>query len=115
MTEDGMAVWHHQLDEHESEQAQRVGDGQGSLACCSPGGRRELDTTERLKNNTKTCSSRFPGPQSASLHRELLPGVSKVSSCSSLGFSLPRGTQRIALLSFSRWQTPFTADKHKAI
>ena len=48
MTEDGMAVWHHQLDEHESEQAQRVGDGQWSLACCSPWGRRESDTIERL-------------------------------------------------------------------
>ena len=46
MTEDGMAVWHHQLDEHESEQAQRVGDGQGSLACCSPWGGKESDTSE---------------------------------------------------------------------
>ena len=27
---------------------QEVGDGQGSLACCSPWGRKELDTTERL-------------------------------------------------------------------
>ena len=26
------------------------GDGQGSLACCHPWGRRELDTTERLKS-----------------------------------------------------------------
>ena len=25
-----------------------VGDGQGGLACCSPWGRKELDTTERL-------------------------------------------------------------------
>ena len=36
MTEDEMVEWHHQLDEHESEQASGVGDGQGSLACCSP-------------------------------------------------------------------------------
>ena len=33
---------------HESEQAQGVGDGQGSLACCSPRSRKESDTTERL-------------------------------------------------------------------
>ena len=31
---------------HEFEQALRVGEGQGSLACCSPWGRKELDTTE---------------------------------------------------------------------
>ena len=35
MTEDEMVGWHHQLDGHEFEQAQEVGDGQGSLACCS--------------------------------------------------------------------------------
>ena len=36
MTEDEMVGWHHQLDGHEFEQALGVGDGQGSLACCSP-------------------------------------------------------------------------------
>ena len=36
MTEDEMAGWHHRLDGHEFEQALGVGDGQGSLACCSP-------------------------------------------------------------------------------
>ena len=35
-TEGEVVGWHHQLDEHEFEQALRVGDGQGSLACCSP-------------------------------------------------------------------------------
>ena len=35
-------------DGHEFEQAQGVGDGQGSLACCSPWGRKESDLTERL-------------------------------------------------------------------
>ena len=38
MTEDEMVGWHHRLDGHESEQALGVGDGQGSLACCSPRG-----------------------------------------------------------------------------
>ena len=46
-TEDEVG-WHHRLDGHEFEQAQGVGDGQGSLACCGPWGRKELDTTERL-------------------------------------------------------------------
>ena len=51
MTEDEMVGWHHQFDGHEFEQAPGVGDGQGSLACCSPWGRKELYTTECLNNN----------------------------------------------------------------
>ena len=38
--------WHHQLNEHEFEQSPEVGDGQGSLACCIPWGRKESDMTE---------------------------------------------------------------------
>ena len=45
-TENEMVGWHHQLDGHEFEQAPGDGDGQGSLACSSPWGRKELDTTE---------------------------------------------------------------------
>ena len=48
MTEDEMAEWHHQLDGHESEQVLGVGDGQGSLECCNPRGRKESDITVRL-------------------------------------------------------------------
>ena len=48
MTEDEIVGWHHQLDGHELEQAPRVGDGQESLACCSPWGHKELDKTEQL-------------------------------------------------------------------
>ena len=48
MTEYKMVGWHHRHNGHEFEQAQGAGDGQGSLACCSPWGRRELDTTEQL-------------------------------------------------------------------
>ena len=43
MTEDEMVGWHHQLDGHDFKQALGVGDGQGSLACCSPWGCKELD------------------------------------------------------------------------
>ena len=39
-TEDEMVGWHHQLDRHEFEQVPGVGEGQGSLACCSTWGRR---------------------------------------------------------------------------
>ena len=45
---DEMVGWHHQLDGHESEQAPGVGDGQGSLVCCSPWDRKESDVTEQL-------------------------------------------------------------------
>ena len=44
-TEDEMVGWHHLLNVHEFEQAPGV-EGQGSLACCSPWGRKESDTTE---------------------------------------------------------------------
>ena len=40
MREDKMVGWHHRLNRHELEQAPGVGDGQASLACCSPWGRR---------------------------------------------------------------------------
>ena len=48
MTEDEMAGWYHRLDGHEFEQAPGVGDGQGSLAYCSPRGCKESDMTKRL-------------------------------------------------------------------
>ena len=46
-----MVGWHHRLDGHELKQAPEDGEGQGSLECCSPWGRKELDTTEPLNNN----------------------------------------------------------------
>ena len=49
MTEDEMVEWHHWLiNSHEFEQGLGVGDGQGSLACCSPWGLKESDMTELL-------------------------------------------------------------------
>ena len=48
MTEDEMVGWHHWLDGHEFESAERVGDRQGGLACCDSWGRKESDMTERL-------------------------------------------------------------------
>ena len=60
-----MVGWHHQLDGHEFEQAPGVGDRQGSLACCSPWGHKESDTTKRL-NSTETRTN--------TLIRESQPG-----------------------------------------
>ena len=46
MTEDERVGWHHRLNVHEFEQAPGDGEGQRSLACCSPWGCEELDMTE---------------------------------------------------------------------
>ena len=54
-TENEAVGWHRRLNGHEFEQAPGVGDGQGSLSCCSPWGHKELDMTERL-NWTETCN-----------------------------------------------------------
>ena len=50
MTEGEMIGWHHQLDGHVFEQTLEVGDGQGSLACCTSWGHKESDVTEQLDN-----------------------------------------------------------------
>ena len=44
-TEDEMVGWHHQLNAHEFEQAPGVGEGQGSLVCCSSWGHKGSHTT----------------------------------------------------------------------
>ena len=45
MTEDEMVEWHHRLNGREFKQAPGDGEGQGSLACCSPWGHKESDMT----------------------------------------------------------------------
>ena len=47
-TEDEVVGWHHQLIRHEFEWVLGVGDGQGSLPCCSPWGHKKSDMIERL-------------------------------------------------------------------
>ena len=53
MTEGEMAGWHHRLNELEIEQTLEDSERQGSLACCSPWGHKELDTTEQLNDVNK--------------------------------------------------------------
>ena len=52
-----MVGWHHRLDGHEFEQALGGTEGQGSLVCCSPRGRKESDMTERLNSNNEVDAS----------------------------------------------------------
>ena len=49
--EDEMVGWHQCPNGHEFEQTQGDSEGQGSLVCCSPWGRKEWDTAERLNGN----------------------------------------------------------------
>ena len=57
-----MVGWHHQLNGHEFEQTPEDGEGQGSLAYCSPWGHKEWDTTEGLNSNNKRLSGLPGGP-----------------------------------------------------
>ena len=86
--------WHHQLDGHEFEQALGVGDGQGSLACCSPWGCRDRHHWETELNWTDSSSLywfilgwNFPCHSKRSLH---------------LHSSKPRGKKRVILFQQNR-------------
>ena len=50
-TEDEMVGWHHRFNGHEFERTPGDSQGQGSLACSSPRGRKVSDMTEQLNNN----------------------------------------------------------------
>ena len=60
MAEDEMVGWHDWLDGHDFEQDLVVGDGQGNLVCCSPWGRKESNTTERLNWNFYLSNNCLP-------------------------------------------------------
>ena len=81
-----MVGWHHRLNGHKFEQAPGVGDGQGSLACCSPRGRKESDTTEQLNNNN---------PSSPAVKDSVLPlqGVEGKGSIPGRGTKIPYAAQ----------------------
>ena len=74
-TEDEMIGLHHRLDGHEFEQALGVGDGQGSLECCSPWGCKELDMTEQLNGTEHVLTTHF----FSSLNNILLSGCTPIS------------------------------------
>ena len=46
MREGEMVGWHHRVDGHDFEESLGVGEGQGSLVCCTPWCHKESDTTE---------------------------------------------------------------------
>ena len=77
-TKDEMAGCHHRLDGREFEQVLGDGEGQGSLAFCSPWGHEQSDMNERLNNNTSTADISLPRKIWQRLKvnkRELWPGI----------------------------------------
>ena len=64
-TEDEMAGCHHQLDGHGFEQAPGDGEGLGSLACCSPWGRKVSEMPEPLSNKNWNSLGLWPPVQDA--------------------------------------------------
>ena len=74
-----MVEWHHRLNGHEFEQTPGDGEGPGSLACCSPRGRRvryDLET-ERLNKNNKwgAPATKFVGPSTKGKVRVPCPKI----------------------------------------
>ena len=67
-----MVGWHQRLNGHEFEQAPGDSEGHGSLACCSPWGRKEADTTEQQQD----FGAPFLDPIFLLLHTFLLPSYS---------------------------------------
>ena len=80
-----MVGWHHRLNGHEFEQAPGDGEGQRSLMRCSPWGRKEVDTTERLNNNNKITWVR---PAFTTLFKISVPRCSSFSLPHSLFHSI---------------------------
>ena len=51
MIDDKLVGWHHRCNGHEFEQTLGDGEGQGSLAFCSPWGCKESDSNEQLNDS----------------------------------------------------------------
>ena len=94
-----MLGWHHQLDGHEFEQASQFGDGQGSLACSSPWGYKESDTTEQL-NSTELKPLRFIN---YIRHLSALPMDRKLSLFLTIQIVLKFGRKAESSVTFVQW------------
>ena len=97
-TEDKMVRWHHGLKRCEFEQAPGDGEGQGSLVCCTPRGRKESDMTERqqqqshrklkMRPGMKTVATKYLGKQGfCTLHNGSI-WATELQLCKQHGFYL---------------------------
>ena len=85
--EDEIAGWHHWVDGREFESTLGDGDGQGSLVCCGPWGRKESDATEWL-DWTDTLYTRVWCLQHSMIFKNFLQIVVNISSLFLLLLSL---------------------------
>ena len=103
MTENEMDGWHHRHKEYEFEQAPGDSEGQGSLECCSPRGRKDLDTTE-LRNNKaspKSASAAHPFlPMETTRKARLTPSASGPPWC------FPRWSSCCPVAKHHSWKAP---------
>ena len=76
--EDEMAWWHHRVDGYEFEWTQRIGDGQGGLACCNSWGHKELDMTKRLNWTEQNISVHTISTPSPALHLHCISFLASV-------------------------------------
>ena len=96
-TESKMVGWRHEVDGREFKQTQGDGEGQGSLACCSPWSQKESDMTEELNNNpqykARGCEGRPYSLYCVILYKELEHPRNLVSAGASGANALwtPRG------------------------
>ena len=98
MTEDEMVGWHHWLNGPEFEQAPGVGDGQESLACCSPWGSKELAMTEWLNWTDKIYITLLKFPSSSARpslqeYNYFLYFFEFITSCTFLNIQLTKAYQ----------------------
>ena len=110
-----MVGWHHGLNGQEFEQAPGDSEGQGGLLCCSPWGRQESDTTERLNNwwwkrKQEDLGSSQSREQSLLAELRGKPGPGAISGCGkeALGFCLALDAillaiRMLTLLSVHTW------------
>ena len=110
-TENEMLGWHHWLDGHEFEQVAGVGDGQGSLACCSPWHCKESDTTEQLNWRSHKLYGvakrrKKKIPEHEKLCRAKTPGytISRQQGRKEVGDLQMKRTLRDRLAKFSVWK-----------
>ena len=95
-TKDEMVGWHHPFTGHELWQSPGDGEGQGSLAGCSPWGRKELDTTWQLNNNNKVTSLSLDYLCQDSVSKLLLSEVLdyRASTCECEGHNSPHNNSQ---------------------
>ena len=98
-TEGEMVGWHHRLNGHEFGWTPGVGDGQGGLACCGSGGRKELDMTERL-NWTELNWAQPPSFLAYSKHVPVPSSVTR--PCPTLCKTMDWACQAPVFMEFSR-------------